>query len=144
MILDVCGALATILIPAPVPPDPDPITRVALDIEPMTWNVEHLYVYPTRVIESGFETGASRRQDFDLLAVYVTDNEGEEAHMERSTVLGTRLDDIRGAMLAAVRGNQATALWSYISALTDSTSPRTLDKRSASVRITGWRIVGGG
>lgn len=143
MILDVCGSLAGLLIPSPVLPEPDPLTRVALDVEPLTWEVEHLYVYPQRVEETGFETGSSRRQDFDIMAVYVTDNVGEEAHLERSTILGERLDTIRGRMMDAVRTNQSTALWSYIRALTDNAAPRTLDKRSASIRVTGWRIVGG-
>jgi hypothetical protein len=136
MILDVCGALAPILL------SDDRITRVVLDIEPLTWEPERLYVYPMRVDEVPFETSSGRRQEFDLNAVYVTDNGGEEAQQVRDPALAARLDAIRGQMFAAVRANQ-TLVGGMLRALTDDTSPRTLDKRSASVRINGWRIVGG-
>lgn len=139
MILDVCSALALLLEP-PVVPD---IVRVALDLEPLTWEANHLYVYPVRVSEVPFETGHSRRQEFDLNAVYIADNGGEEAQLERSEALAVLLDMKRGQYMQAVRANQATGLWSMLRAVSDSASPRTLDNRSAAVRISGWRIIGG-
>lgn len=144
MILDVCSSLSTLLIPVPVPPDPDTIARIVLDTEPLEWITETLYVYPVAVDEVPFETASGRRQEFDLMAVYVTDNDGEEAQLTRSPALAIRLDDVRGTMLAAIRDNQSGPPWGFIRGSTNDTSPRTLDKRSASVRITGWRIVGGG
>jgi hypothetical protein len=141
MILDLCQALAPLLMPEPAPPDV--LTRVVLDGEPLTWRAEHLYVYPTRVEEVPFETDQARRQEFDLAAVYVTYSNGEEPQLERDEALAQTLDDVRGAMLAAVREHQNGAAWGMLRAFSETTSPRTLDNRSASVRITGWRIVGG-
>jgi hypothetical protein len=138
MILDVCSSLAGLMVAAPIEATP-----VVLDAEPLVWSVDTLYVYPVRVDEVPFETAASRRQEFDLAAVFVRDNNGEEAKLERDPALAIELDNVRGSMMAAVRDNQSTPLWGVIRALTDNTSPRTLDKRSAMVRVTGWRIVGG-
>ena len=144
MILDVCSALLPLLEPVPDPPAEDLIVeRIALDTEPLIWEPNRLYVYPIRVAEIPFETAASRRQEFDLNAVVVVDNEGEEARSERSETLAQWLDNRRGQYLAAVRANQAGPPWSMLRGLVDTTSPRMLDKRSAAVRISGWRIIGG-
>lgn len=142
MILDVAGAIAELLEPDPLPPARG-VKKVVLDIEPITWEVETLYVYPTRVEEVPFETGGSRRQEFDLAAVYVTDNLSEDALRQRDPELAQLLDGKRGAYLAVVRANQTTPMWGMLRGRSDTTSPRTLDKRSASVRVSGWRIIGG-
>lgn len=137
MILDVCDGLA-----ARFEPQLDAEQRVVLDIEPLTWQKDHLYVYPMRVDEEIFETGPTRMQRFILNAVYVTDNEGEEAQLERSPELAAFLDGKRGTYMGVVRAaTPAQGLWEYLSATFDDTRPRTLDKRSAAVRISGWRIV---
>lgn len=143
MIIDVCSALLPLLEPVPTPPTPDPFQRVALDTEPLVWKANHLYIYPVRVAEVPFETDRARRQEFDLNAVLVVDNEGEEARSERLEALAQWLDLRRGQYLAAVRTNQTGVAWSMLRGLVDTTSPRMLDKRSAAVRISGWRIIGG-
>jgi hypothetical protein len=140
MALDICRALTTLLEPVT---DPDVVVRKALDVEPLTWDVGTLYVYPTRVAEVPFETDHARRQDFELNAVLIVDNEGEEAKLERNEALAELLDDRRGSYLSVLRANQTTELWSMLRGVVDTTSPRMLDKRSAAVRISGWRIVGG-
>jgi hypothetical protein len=142
MILDVAGALAELLEPDPVPPAAAP-RRVVLDVEPLTWESGSLYVYPEFVDEIPFETGGSRRQEFELRATLIVSNEGEEALQARKVALAAELDEIRGRYLSTVRNNQTTALWGMIRARVDTTSPRMLDKRSASIRVSGWRIIGG-
>lgn len=140
LILDVCHALA-----AQLDPDAEPIV---LDIEPLTWHAGHLYVYPISVGEPRFETRGgpgdpvTARQDFVLSAVYVTDNDGEEARQERDPALAAFLDMKRGTYMGVIRRAAPTyGLWEYLFAAVDQTRPRMLDKRSAAVRISGWRIV---
>lgn len=140
MILDLCSALANLLEPEPEEPAVRAVTPIVLDTEPLTWEKEHLYVYPLRVAEETFETGPTRLQRFDLSVVYVTDS-GDEARSERDPVLAAALDAKRGAYMAAVRQNYHNQVWEHLTALADDARPRGLDKRSAAVRITGWRLV---
>jgi len=142
MIIDVCSALGAILEPAPAPPGVQ-VPTVALDAEPLIWDLGKLYVYPLRVAEEPFETSHARRQEFELAAVRIVSNEGEEAQQHRKPELAAELDAIRGVYMAAVRHNQSTTTWMMIKAFMDTTSPRMLDKRSAGVRVSGWRIIGG-
>jgi hypothetical protein len=146
MILDLCLALADLLEPDPEPPNPqtpappNPIHKVVLDTEPLIWEKEHLYIYPLRVAEEAFETGPSRLQRFDVNVVYITDS-GDEARLERDPALALALDAKRGSYMSAVRTNYHTTVWEHLTALADNARPRGLDKRSAAVRVSGWRIV---
>jgi hypothetical protein len=144
MILDVCSALAELLVPDPEPPAEPEIVRVVLDEEPLVWELGKLYVYPVYPVnEVPFETAGSRRQEFTVRAVQVVSNESEEAKQTRSEDLAEDLDEIRGAFLQVVRTNQSNAVWGFIRGGVDSTRPRMLDKRSAAIRVSGWRIIGG-
>lgn len=138
MILDICAALGAIL-----EPEPSGVAVEALDAEPLTWEAGKLYVYPIRVDEEPFETGPSRRQVFDLSCVFVTSNLGEEARQKRSPDLASTLDGKRGAYLEAVRTNQSGPPWGMLRGRSDTTSPRMLDKRSAAIQVSGWRVIGG-
>lgn len=136
MILDVCTALAALCEPD-LPDD----QIIVLDLEPLTWEKDHLYVYPqgpTR--EEQFETGPTRMQRFDLNVVYIKDS-GDEALMERSPELALELDAKRGDYMRVVRENEHNTVWDNLTALVDNARPRGLDKRSAAVRVNGWRIV---
>lgn len=132
MILDVCSALAALL-------EPD-LDRVVLDTEPLVWEKERLYVYPLRVNEETFETGPTRLQRFDVNAVYVTDST-DEVRLERDPALAALLDEKRGQYMSVARQNSRSTVWEHLTAMADDASPRGLDKRSAAVRITGWRLV---
>jgi hypothetical protein len=142
MILDVCSTLAAFLEPDRDPPEAAP-ERVVLDTEPLTWELGKLYVYPVQVDEVPFETATSRRQEFDIIAARIVSNEGEEALLRRSPSLAEALDELRGQYLAAVRTHQNHPVWGMIRGRSDGSSPRMLDKRSAAIRISGWRIIGG-
>jgi hypothetical protein len=134
VIIDLCTALGQLF-----EPEAD-VTVVALDIEPLTWNVEHLYVYPVRVEENVFETGPTRKQDFVVNAVYVTES-SDEARQDRDPALAALLDTKRGNYLRAVRENYHNDVWEHLAGVADDTRPRGLDKRSAAVRVSGWRLV---
>jgi hypothetical protein len=136
VIVDVCAALGALLEAAP-------IEVVPLDAEPLVWDLGKLYVYPVRVDEVPFETSTARRQEFELNAVRILSNDGEEARQHRSAELAAELDEIRGGYLELVRHNQAGPPWQMLSGRSDTTSPRMLDKRSAGIRVSGWRIIGG-
>lgn len=136
MIIDLCLALGAILEPQ--------VPTVALDEEPMVWDIGKLYVFPVYPLsEVPFETSTARRQEFEVKAVRLFSNESEEAKQQRSEELAAALDELRGVWLAAIRTNQNNPVWGMISGKVDSTAPRMLDKRSAAVRVSGWRIVGG-
>lgn len=138
MIRDVQAHLAQLLEPAPA------VAKKLLDKEPRVWDVEHLYVYPVRVDEVPFETASSRRQEFTLVAVYITDDQGEGAALVESEGLAEAMDTKRGTYMAAVRQNQATALWNMLRAISDTPNPIPFDKRSAAIRVSGWRVIAGG
>lgn len=136
MILDVCAALAELM-----EPDLSDDARIVLDVEPLVWEKDHLYVYPLGATrEEQFETGPTRMQRFDLNVVYIRDS-GDEARMERSPDLALELDAKRGDYMRVVRENEHNTVWDNLTAFADNARPRGLDKRSAAVRVNGWRIV---
>lgn len=134
-VLDICDALALVLEPLA-----DPNTVVVLDTEPGEFEQDRLYVWPTRWDEVPFETSSARRQEFDVLAVYMPEAEGEEATGERSRDLADLLDAKRAAYMAAIRHNQTTTVWGFIRAAVEA-APVTIQSRGAQVRVSGWRIV---
>lgn len=140
MIYDIQEALARLL-------EPDAsIRKVLLDREPPTYDIDTLYIFPSEPTrEIPFETATetdpvTRRQEFTLECVLVVDDEGDMAVQEVSEDLARRLDDKRGAYMRAVRVNQVNPTWDHLRAMTGR-EPLPLDKRSAAVRVTGWRIV---
>jgi hypothetical protein len=136
VILDLCSSLATLLEPTMTA-----AARVVLDKEPTVWEADRLYVYPVRVDEVPFETGPTRRQDFTVNAVFITDDKGEGAALEPTEALATVLDTKRGDYMRIVRQNYHNAVWEHLRALSDTPNPLPIDKRSAAVRVSGWRLV---
>lgn len=134
MILDVARELGELL--------DDQATLVVLDDEPLIWEMEHLYVYPPRYEEVIFETGPTRRQNFTLTCVYVTAS-GDEARLERDPELAASLAAKRDQYMRVVREHYHLPATDSVllRATVDTTRPRMLDKRSAAVRVDGWRIV---
>lgn len=135
MIFDVQEHLARLLEPD------ESITKMILDKPPTVFEADHLYVYPARVDEVPFESGPTRKQDFILNIVLVVDDMGEMASMEPDEELAQKLDEKRGDYLRIVRVNQVTTVWDHLRGLVDSADPLPMDKRSAAVRVSGWRIV---
>jgi hypothetical protein len=111
-----------------------------LDVEPLTWEPEHLYMIVSRWDEEPFESGPSVIQDADIRAVYVTSNEREEARKRRDPELAAFLDGKVESYLATVRRNQLSPHW-YSARGARVTSPRTLDKRGAAVNVRVRRIT---
>ncbi len=135
MIGDVCAGVAALL---------EPDLQADIDeaaVEPYSWVAGKLYVYPTRQRFTPIESGPTVRQDFDLLAVYVADGEGEEATRERSAELTSELDRKADSYARAVRTNQWTVLWDNLVAGLDVRPPTTLATRALAVRVSGYRIV---
>lgn len=143
MIRDIQEALAALLEPGV------DVIKVVADRPPSVWDVERLYVYPIRVVESQFETGPTRRQDFTIALVYITDDLGEGAALDLDEDLADTLDAKRGAYMAAIRQNYWPGAavprhpWEHLGPVTaDTPDPRPIDKRSAAVRVSGWRLAG--
>lgn len=135
MIRDVCAGIAALL---------EPSSQAEIDetsSPPFSWEPGRLYVYPTSQRFTPIESGPTVRQDFDLLAVYVEEGEGEEALRRRSAELSDALDQKADGYTRAVRTNQRTALWDNIQAALDARPPATLQTRAIALRISGYRIV---
>ena len=140
---DLVAAVRAILEPLPTPPD-EPL--VAIDetcAKPFSYKPRTLYLYPTRVVETAFESGTARRQDFTLVAEVTAADEGEEPDLERKTTVSEFLDDRREAYFAAIRDNQVSSDWLYLRAAEEGPGPATLEHRSLALRLTGYRFVGG-
>ena len=106
---------------------------------PDDWAPERLYVYPTALRETPFESGPGRRQDFTIAAVFVAPS-GEAARQLVDEDVDEYLDELRGRYLDAVRHNAVTVLWHHMTAA-EARAPRTLEGRGVAFDLTGYRLV---
>lgn len=134
-LIDVAAEVATLVEPA------ENITRVALDVEPLTWLADHLYVITDRNEYIPFESGPAVRQEFDLRIILVVSQEGEEARKERTEELARFLDEKRGSYMDLLRRYaQREPFWDF-GQTASVISPRTLSNRGLAVRFSGYRIL---
>lgn len=83
-------------------PDPSTVTKYEGRRRPWKWEPNHLYVYPLSVRSEQYGTMPDcYRLDFTLQAVYVIDNDGEEANQERYA----HIDDLLDEKAVAYRDN---------------------------------------
>lgn len=110
--------------------------------QPFDFQIDTLYVWEEARGHRSIGTGEVR-EDFEVVAVYVTDNEGETAIATRSRAVTLRIDAWATMALDAVRHNANIPPWSSgnISAITDADFLRQLGVRGAALRVTGYRLL---
>jgi hypothetical protein len=133
MITDVLARIGSILV------DPD----VKLDEsgkEPATYEPGTLYVFNDGdVARSGAETGPPGREAFDVLAVYMASDRGEEARQERTAEVTAVLLSRRDAYIARLQQRESCDLWDHIAVSSDEDYTTNFEGRAVAVRIQGYR-----
>lgn len=101
-----------------------------------------LYVWEEARDHRSIGTGEVR-EEFEIVAVYVTGNEGEAAIAQRSRDVTAKLDAWATAALDAVRENAHVPPWASgnIRASTDADFLRQLGVRGVALRVSGYRLV---
>lgn len=132
---ELVGAVRTLL---------EPDSQVDVDetgAEPRVLERDTLYCYPLPELrEVAFETGPTARQEFRLMAVYVTGS-SEEALRRADAEVSELLDDKRAAYLDVIRSNRSTVTWHHIEAA-ERPAPQGLTTRSLALELSGFRFVG--
>lgn len=116
----------------------DPAYTQPFDFEPMT-----LYVWEES--RSYRSIGAGEvSEDFEIMAVYVTDNGGETAVATRSPDVTRLLDAWATSALEAIRlhPNDGPLAAGNMTASTDADMLRQLFVRGTALRVTGYRVLG--
>jgi hypothetical protein len=112
---------------------------------PLTSRSNTLYVYPITGLLGEPDVGdpPSLREDFVVEAVYVADNQGEEANRRRSRDVSVELDAKAREytdLLARNPFRDGTHPWEHARVTSvDWDRLRQLDVRGIAVRVTGWR-----
>lgn len=119
----------------------DEIEVVILDVQPLTWRADTLYVYPVAESLVPIETGPPSRQDFAFVCVLVVDNEGEEAMSTRDQELAIWLSNRAARYRDTLREMFVSEpFWATIRVAMEI-SPRTLQNRGLAMRVTGYRLL---
>lgn len=135
MLLDVIDRIGSIL------DDPD----IALDTtgaEPTAYEPNTLYVFDdgdAPILND--ETGPARRQDFNLLAVLMLDDRGEEARQDRTEAISTELSSRRDAYIDRLLQRESCDLWDHIAVTSDADFTSNFEGRAIAVRIQGYRYA---
>lgn len=108
--------------------------------QPFEFEIDKLYLWEEDRSHRSIGTGEVR-EDFTIVAVYVTDNGGETAVALRSPEVTRKIDAWATAAMNEIREHEGFGPWSYISASTDADFLRQLYVRGAALRITGYRVL---
>lgn len=135
MILDVIDRIGQTLT------DPD----VKLDTsgkEPATYDPGTLYVFADGDVPLvNDETGLAGREDFDLLAVLMLDDAGEEARQDRTEAVTAALSSRRDDYIARLQQRESCDLWDHLTVTSDADFTSNFEGRAIALRIQGYRHV---
>lgn len=137
LLIDLIDRVGAMLEPTPTDIAIDTSARAPDVFEPGT-----LYVFPDgdSTVDS-METGPPSRESFDLIAVLVADDEGEESRQQRTAgvteVLSSKRDEYQ-LRLAAIR---SCDLWANIDASVDADWTSNFNGRAVALRIRGYRFL---
>jgi hypothetical protein len=121
--------------------DPDVITDGSKK-EPATYDPGTLYVFPdTEAAITQDETGPPGRQDFNLLAVYMASDRGEEARQQRTAAVTAALSSRRDAYIDRLQQRESCDLWDHIAVSSDADFTSNFEGRAIAVRIQGYRRI---
>jgi hypothetical protein len=110
--------------------------------EPATFENETVYVWPAADVQmTQDETGPPGRQDFNLLAVYVAADHGEEARQDRTLAVSTVLQSRRDAYIDRLQQRESCDLWDHIAVTSDDDYSSNFEGRAIAVRIQGYRRI---
>lgn len=108
--------------------------------QPFVFEPDVLYVWEENRAQTSIGTGEVR-ENFEVVAVYVSDGDGENAALRRSRDVTVKLDEWANAALDAIRLHANLGPWSHAQALTDADFLRQLAVRGAAIRVSGYRIL---
>lgn len=121
--------------------DPDVVTDDT-GAEPQTFDPNTVYVFPDGDSELvGAETGPPGRQNFDVLAVFMADDRGEEARRERTQDVTTVLLSRRDTWIDRLQQRESCDLWAHISVSSDEDYTSNFEGRAIAVRVQGYRYL---
>jgi hypothetical protein len=121
--------------------EPDPaIAKDPTGERPFEFEPETLYVW-SEGEGRRIAAGQQDREEFEILILYVADNEGEEALQQRDPDVTEKLDMRRDAYLAWIRDHEATPAWDHLSGDADPDYVRGFEGRAVAVRASGYRFV---
>lgn len=132
---DVIDRIGTILV------DPD-VTLDDSGKEPATFEPGTLYVFADGdTAVSGAETGPPSREAFDLLAVYMAADKGEEARQERTQAVTAVLLSRRDSYIDRLQQRESCDLWAHIDVSSEEDYTTNFEGRAVAVRIQGYRYL---
>ena len=110
--------------------------------QPFEWRDETVYLWAEKTQETSIGMGEIR-QDFEIMLVVSTGNEGEEAKLERSRDVSLKLDAARAGILRWIRLNAHVPPWDSgnIAGRSDEDFLRQFEVRGVAVMIGGYRLV---
>lgn len=104
--------------------------------EPGTW-----YVFEGESAMIGAETGPPGRENFDVTAVYMAKDFGEEARQERTGEVTAVLISRRDDAIDRLQQRESCDLWQHIDVSSDEDYTSNFEGRAVAVRIQGYRFV---
>lgn len=108
---------------------------------PYEWRDGTVYSWIETTNDRSIGTGEVR-QDFEIMIVYASDNDGEEARLTRSRAVSEALDSWRRDVMDLIRQNTHVPPWSSgtIAARSDEDFLRQLEVRGVAIMVGGYRI----
>lgn len=121
--------------------EPDPlVAKDPTGERPFEFDPDTLYVWTDRE-ERRPADGLQDVESFEILIVFVADNEGEEALQERDPDVSERLDEKRETYLSWIGDRAATPMWDYLAGSADMDFLRSFEGRAVAIRASGYRFV---
>ena len=110
--------------------------------QPYTFESMTLYGWIESRAHTSIGTGEVR-EDFEIVFVYVTDGDGEEAVLQRDPDVSRKLDAWATAAMDELRqrGDFVMGDDGHLTYRLDADFLRQLETRGAALRISGWRIL---
>lgn len=99
------------------------------------------YAWLDREERRSVEAGPGEREEFTVTLVYVAENQGEEAQLQRQADVTDELSSKRDGYLAWIRDHEATPTWDHVAGDSDMDFVRTFEGRAVAVRADGYRFV---